>query len=201
MAMKKKILLHACCAPCTAGVCEQLKSEFDVTLFWYNPNIFPKAEHDRRLSELINFCDKENIKIIVGEYDWDEEHNYWLELIKGLEKEPERGKRCQICYQMRLEATAALAAQANDHHDGEFNYFAAELSISPHKNSKTINEIGDKISKKLTTSHPREGGDLLRYYSADFKKDDGAKLASEISSKNNLYRQDYCGCEFSKIKK
>src|SRR3990172_1140640 len=112
--MKKKILLHACCAPCTAGVYQQLKDDFEVRLFWYNPNIFPKAEHDRRLTELLNFCDKLNIKILIGDYDWGEEHAFWLKKIKGLESEPERGKRCEVCYQMRLEATAIVAGQFNN---------------------------------------------------------------------------------------
>lgn len=186
--MKQKILLHACCAPCTAGVYQQLIDDFDITLFWYNPNIFPKVEHDRRLNELLNFCDQENIRIIVGDYDWSEEHGYWLEEIKGLEKEPERGKRCEKCYQMRLEATAVIAAQSNDHHDGEFDLFGAELSISPHKDAKMINEIGDKVGEKFG----------IDFYISDFKKNDGFKKASEISSKYKMYRQNYCGCEFSK---
>ena len=184
----KKILLHACCAPCTVGVYEQLKDNFNVTLFWYNPNIFPKAEHDRRLNELLNLCDEKNIRIIVGDYDWSEEHGYWLQVIKGLEKEPERGERCEVCYKMRLEATAAIAAQANDHHEGEFDFFAAELSISPHKNSEAINEIGKKVAEEFG----------LKYFEADFKKNDGFLKASKISKTLKLYRQDYCGCEFSK---
>ena len=186
--MAKKILLHACCAPCTVGVWGQLKDDFEITLFWYNPNISPKAEHDRRLTELLNFCDSQNIKIIVGDYDWDEEHKYWLDLVKGLEKEPERGKRCEVCYEMRLEATAAIAAQANDHHDGEFDLFGAELSISPHKDAKMINKIGERVGEKFGVD----------YYIADFKKHDGAKLVSEINSKYKMYRQNFCGCEFSK---
>ena len=189
--------MHACCAPCTAGVYEQIKDNFEVTLFWYNPNIFPKAEHDRRLRELLDFCDNEGIKIIVGEYDWSEEHAYWLDLVKDLENEPERGKRCEICYRMRLEATASIAAQANDHHPGEFDYFTAELSISPHKNAEMINEAGLKIGENLATSHPIESGDPLQFYAADFKKNDGYKKGCEISKEHNLYRQGYCGCEFS----
>lgn len=185
--MKKKILLHACCAPCSVGVYNQLKDDFDIRLFWYNPNIFPKTEHDQRLNELLNFCDKEEIKIIVGDYDWHEEHKYWLDLIKGLEKEPERGRRCKKCYQMRLEATAAIAMQANTHHKNEFDLFAAELSISPHKDAKMINEIGERVGKKFG----------IPFYFADFKKNDGFLKASKISKKLNLYRQDYCGCEFS----
>jgi len=189
--MKQKILLHACCAPCTAGVYDQLKDEFDVTLFWYNPNIFPKAEHDRRLNELMNFCDEKNIRIMVGDYDWVGEHAYWLEMTKGLEDEPERGKRCNVCYKMRLEAVAAVAAQANDHHEGEFDFFGAELSISPHKNSEMINKIGLTIAEEFG----------IDYFVADFKKNNGFKKASEISEELKLYRQDYCGCEFNQTKK
>ncbi|MEI8061492.1 MAG: epoxyqueuosine reductase QueH [Candidatus Berkelbacteria bacterium] len=204
----KKILLHACCAPCTAGVYEQLKDNFNVTLFWYNPNIFPKAEHDRRLNELLNFCDEKNIRIMVGDYNWSEEHGYWLQVIKGLEKEPERGKRCEVCYKMRLEATAAVAAQANDHHSHDefsakggpaygWDFFGAELSISPHKNSEAINEIGKKVATEFDASHSRVGGNPLKYFEADFKKNDGFLKASKISKELKLYRQDYCGCEFS----
>ena len=185
---KKKILLHACCAPCTVGVYEQLKNNFNITLFWYNPNIYPKAEHDRRLTELLNFCVELNIRILVGDYSWEEEHDYWLSQIKGLEDEPERGARCQKCYKIRLEATAAIAASSNDHHEGTFDYFGVELSVSPHKEAKTINEVGDRVAKKFG----------LEFYSTDFKKNEGAKKASEISKKYKLYRQDYCGCEFSK---
>lgn len=184
---KKKILLHTCCAPCTAGVYEQLKNDFDVNLFWYNPNIYPKVEHDRRLNELLNFCDKLNIRILVGDYSWEYEHNFWLKKIKGLENEPERGKRCEACYKIRLEATAAVAASTNDHHEDTFNIIGTELSISPHKNTKKINEIGELVGKK----------NGLEFYSADFKKNDGYKKGCEISREYKLYRQDYCGCEFS----
>ncbi|PIU24108.1 recombinase [Candidatus Berkelbacteria bacterium CG08_land_8_20_14_0_20_39_8] len=185
--MKQKILLHACCAPCTAGVYYQLIDEFDVTLFWYNPNIFPKVEHDRRLNELLNFCDSQNIRAFIGDYDWSEEHAFWLESVKGLEKEPEKGKRCGICYKVRLEATAAIAAQANDHHPKTFDYFGAELSISPHKDAEVINRIGKKIAE--------DSG--IKYYLADFKKNDGYKKGCQISKELKLYRQNYCGCEFS----
>lgn len=195
--MKQKILLHACCAPCTVGVWGQLKDDFEITLFWYNPNISPKAEHDRRLTELLNFCDSQNIKIIVGDYDWDEEHKYWLSLIVGLENEPERGKRCEVCYKMRLEATAAIAAQSNDHHDGEFDLFGAELSISPHKDVKMINEVGERVGRKIDASRSRERGNLLRYYIADFKKREGGKKSAKISREYKMYRQNFCGCEFS----
>lgn len=183
---KKKILLHACCAPCTAGVYEQIKTDYDVILFWYNPNIFPKAEHDRRLNELLNYCDKENIKIIYGDYSWKDEHNFWLEEIKGLENEPEKGKRCEICYKIRLEATAATASQINDHHK-KYDLFGAELSISPHKNSAMINQIGKELSIKYG----------IDFFEANFKKNDGFLKASKKSKELNLYRQTYCGCEFS----
>lgn len=197
--MKKKILLHACCAPCAAGVYTQLKADFEITLFWYNPNIFPKAEHDRRLNELLNFCDRENIRIMFGDYDWVEEHGFWIQVVKGLEDEPECGKRCEKCFETRLEATAAVAAQANDHHDhNEFsakggpaygwNLFGTTLSISPHKEAKMINEIGERVGKKFEVD----------FYISNFKKQDGSKKAAEISLKNKMYRQHYCGCEFSK---
>lgn len=185
---KQQILIHACCAPCTAGVYDQLKNDFDITLFWYNPNIWPKAEHDRRLTELLNFCDKLEIKIIIGDYFWDEEHAFWLKKIKGLEKELERGKRCEICYQIRLEATAAVAGQINNHHPKSLKYFGAELSVSPHKEAEMINKIGKRVEKKY----------VLKYVVADFKKNNGYKKSCEISKRHSLYRQSYCGCEFSK---
>ena len=198
--MKKRILLHACCAVCTAGVYEQLKNDFEINLFCYNPNIAPKTEHDRRLNELLNYCDKIGVEVIIGDYSWQEEHDFWLRLIKGKEAEPEKGlpaefgykwqagKRCQICYKMRLEAPAAVATEINKHHKNEFDYFAAELSISPHKDAEKMNQIGQKLAKKYG----------IKYLDSDFKKNDGFKIASEISKKENLYRQNYCGCEFSK---
>lgn len=184
---KKKILLHACCAPCTAGVYEQLKKNFNITLFWYNPNIYPRSEHDRRLTELLNFCDEKNIRIIIGDYLWEDEHNFWLKKIKGLENEPERGKRCEICYKVRLDATATIAKSANDHHENTFDLIGAELSISPHKEATMINTIGEKVAKKYD----------LKFLSVDFKKSDGYKKSCELSKEYNLYRQKYCGCEFS----
>ena len=186
--MKQKILLHACCAPCTAGVHDQLKNDYDVTFFWYNPNIFPKAEHDRRLNELLNFCDKLGIKILFADYSWEDKHNYWLKKIKGLEDEPERGQRCEKCFQIRLEATAIIAAQTNKHHTNSYDFFSAELSISPHKKAEMINRIGKRVGEKFG----------LPFYPADFKKQDGFQKANKISKKYNLYRQSYCGCEFSR---
>ncbi len=198
---KKQILLHACCAVCTAGVYYQLKDNFNLTFFWYNPNIFPKAEHDRRLTELLNFCDKLNIKIIVGDYDWEEEHRYWRKIIKGLEKEPERGKRCKICYQMRLEATAIVAAQSNNHHAGGFDCFGAELSISPHKDAELINKIGSEVEQKVHSTRQslaQNAGQRIKYLPSNFKKNGGFQKSSEISKKHKLYRQNYCGCEYSR---
>ena len=187
MNKKVKILLHACCAPCTAGVFDQLKNNYDITLFWYNPNICPKSEHDRRLNELLNFCDSKNIRIIVGDYLWEDEHNFWLKKIKGLENEPERGKRCKICYKIRLEATATIAKNANDHHENTFDLIGAELSISPHKEATMVNAIGEKVAKKYD----------LKFLSSNFKKNDGYKKSCDLSKKYKLYRQNYCGCEFS----
>ncbi len=195
--MKQKILLHACCAVCAAGVLDQLKNDdLAVTLFWYNPNIFPKVEHDRRLNELLNFCDSQNVKILVGDYDWSEEHAYWLSLVDGLENEPERGKRCEVCYRMRLEAVATVAAQINDHHKNEYSFFGTTLSVSTHKDAELINKIG----KKIDASYSHTKGNSLKYFIADFKKFEGAKKAAKISKELNLYRQNYCGCEFSNIK-
>ncbi|MCX6812798.1 MAG: epoxyqueuosine reductase QueH [Candidatus Berkelbacteria bacterium] len=184
----KKILLHSCCAPCTAGVIEQLKDDFEPTLFWYNPNIFPQSEHDRRLNELLNFADDLGIKVLYGDYDYQSEHKFWLKKIAGFEDEPERGRRCEICYRLRLEATAEMAAAINKYHPDSFDLFGAELSISPHKDSEMINIIGEKIGKKYH----------LNFLSANFKQNDGFKKSLEVSKSHNLYRQNYCGCEFSR---
>lgn len=182
--MNKTILLQACCAPCTSGVWQKLKNDYDIILFWYNPNIAPKEEHDRRRDELIRFANKIGVKILVGSYDYEHEHKYWLNLVSGLENEPERGRRCEICYKMRLEATAFL----ND--ERKFDFFGTELSISPHKDAEKINQIGLELEKEHQT----------KYFVADFKKADGFKNSLILSKEHSLYRQSYCGCEYSKIK-
>jgi predicted adenine nucleotide alpha hydrolase (AANH) superfamily ATPase len=237
------------------SVYEQLSKKYEVVVFWYNPNIYPKAEHDKRYDELIRYCKEMGIEVIQGNYDYDEEHQYYLDEVKGLEKEPEKGERCQKCYEMRLSATAWTAHELNSqykHHIQEsdrllaplemtegvrFDFFASELSVSPHKDAEALNKIGKKIEKDINacSCHPeldsepvlnsiqessepldsRLRGDdekvygndgetagddkckELKYLENDFKKAGGFKRSTELSKEHNLYRQNYCGCEFS----
>lgn len=176
------LLLHGCCAPCSSACLEYLNKYFDITLFYYNPNISPKSEFDKRLHEaqrLISEMPFENdVKIIEGEYDY----NVFLSIAKGLENVPEGGERCFKCYALRLEETAKQAKKLG------FDYFCTTLSISPLKNSQKINEIGFEIEKKYG----------IKWLPSDFKKKEGYKRSIELSKEYNLYRQNFCGCVFSK---
>lgn len=178
---KPKLLLHICCISCGAYVCETLVEDYDVVLFFYNPNIYPKEEYIKRLSTVNETAKKLNLKIIIGNYD----HELWLDKIKGLEEEPEKGARCSICYLDRINMTAKFAKENN------FDIFATTLTISPHKDSNKILNIGNNLSKNL----------CINFLEKDFKKKDGFKKSVELSCKLNLYRQNYCGCEFSKMTK
>jgi predicted adenine nucleotide alpha hydrolase (AANH) superfamily ATPase len=179
--IKKELLLHSCCAPCLAGVFPQIDEQFELTVFWYNPNIWPNKEHQKRYDEFIRFCRILNIKTITENYDYQIENQKWQKSIAGLELEPEGGERCEICYRIRFEKTATKAIELN------FNLFASELSISPHKNSKLLNLIGFDLSKKYS----------IEYYENNFKKNNGFLKSVENSKKYNLYRQNYCGCRYS----
>ena len=178
---KKRILLHSCCAPCSSHVITFLTKYFDITILYYNPNISPKSEYDKRKEEqirLIKEIDKiNNIDIIDCDYDNDK----YESLIKGYEECPERGERCTICFNLRLEKTAKMAKELN------YDYFCSTLTVSPYKNSKLINEIGESLSKKYN----------IKWLYSDFKKDNGYKKSIDLSHKYNLYRQNYCGCKYS----
>ena len=181
---KKTLLLHACCAPCSSAVLERIAEYFDITILYYNPNITEKEEYEKRLQELEKFVNEinlDNIKVMPGRYQPEE----FFEMSKGLEQEKERGKRCYQCYRLRLEETAKIAEQQN------FDFFTTTLSISPYKNSKWLNEIGVDLDKKYQST----------YLYADFKKKNGYKRSIELSKQYNLYRQDYCGCIYSKKEK
>ena len=181
---KKTLLLHACCAPCSSAVLERIAEYFDITILYYNPNITEKEEYEKRLQELEKFVNEinlDNIKVMPGRYEPEE----FFEMSKGLEQEKERGKRCYQCYRLRLEETAKIAEQQN------FDFFTTTLSISPYKNSKWLNEIGADLDKKYKST----------YLYADFKKKNGYKRSIELSKQYNLYRQDYCGCIYSKKEK
>ncbi len=180
-ANKNKLLLHACCAPCSSAVLERIAKYFDITILYYNPNITDEKEYQKRLDELQRFLENlkaENIKVLPGKYHPE----VFLQMTKGLEQEPERGKRCYQCYKLRLEETAKVAEELG------FDYFTTTLSISPYKNSNWLNEIGEELNKVY---HPI-------YLYADFKKKNGYKRSIELSKEYQLYRQDYCGCIFSK---
>ncbi len=178
----KKLLLHSCCAPCSSYVLEYLSKYFKITVFYYNPNISIKEEFEKRLKEqvrLINEMDTVNkIDIIEGKYENDK----YEETIKGLENEKEGGNRCFKCYRLRMEETAKLAKKLN------YDYFTTTLSISPYKNAAKLNEIGEDLEKEYN----------IKYLYADFKKKNGYKRSIELSKIYKLYRQNYCGCIYSK---
>ncbi|MCD8328812.1 MAG: epoxyqueuosine reductase QueH [Ruminococcus sp.] len=179
---KPTLFLHACCAPCSSYVLEYLSSHFDITLFFYNPNIFPADEYNKRLNELKRLVKEMglDIKIIEGEYNSDE----FFEIAKGLENLPEGGERCKKCYRLRLQKTAQLANSLG------YDYFCTTLSISPYKNAEWINEIGNALAGELEVD----------FLPSDFKKKNGYKRSIELSREYNLYRQNFCGCVFSKAK-
>ena len=177
-----KLLLHACCAPCSSAVLERLGNYFEVHIFYYNPNITDKDEYDKRVEELKKLISLINPKYKVSLIEGNYEPEKYFEMAKGLELEPERGKRCYKCYELRLEETARIAEKLG------FNYFCTTLTLSPHKNSNWINEIGESLNNKYNT----------HYLYSDFKKKNGYKRSIELSKQYNLYRQDYCGCIYSK---
>lgn len=177
---KPSLLLHACCAPCSSYVLEYLHSHFDITLFFYNPNIYPKDEYQKRLDELKRLVREMELDIKIIEEDYDP--NEFFEISKGLENIPEGGERCKKCYRLRLQKTASAAKT------GKYDFFCTTLSISPHKNAEWINEIGNELAMTLGTT----------FLPSDFKKKNGYKHSIELSKQYDLYRQNFCGCIFSK---
>lgn len=170
-----KILLHICCSVCASCCVERLRQQgHQVYGYFYNPNIQPQEEYLVRLKETKNLARIQNFPLIVGDYDVDN----WFARIKGLEGEPEKGKRCKVCFAMRLKTAAKIAK------DRSFDAFSTTLTISPHKDSQVINEIGQNVG---------EGLFLIR----DFKKQNGFKRAQQLASQFHLYRQNYCGCIYS----
>ena len=175
---KKTLLLHSCCGPCSSSVIERLKEYFDITVLYYNPNIEPVEEYIKRKNEQLRLLKELDVKFLDIDYLNEEYHN----TIKGYENEPENGARCPLCYKLRMEKTAKLAK------DNNFDYFCTTLTVSPHKPSKIINEIGLDLEKEYH----------IPYLLSDFKKEDGYKRSIELSKEYDLYRQDYCGCLYSK---
>lgn len=176
-----KLLIHSCCAPCSSYVLEYLSEYFAITVYYYNPNIYPEGEFNRRAkeqAELIRSMPLKNPVIFIeGRY----EPQRYYDLIKGHERDSEGGDRCSICYRMRLEEAARTAQQ------GGYEFFTTTLTISPHKDANKLNEIGQEMASKYG----------LLFLPSDFKKRNGFKRSIELSNEYGLYRQDYCGCVFS----
>ncbi len=175
---RPRLLLHSCCGPCSTAVLEQLADVFDLTVLYYNPNIYPKAEYERRRDELFRLLEQLG-QVSYVELPYREEEYY--QQVKGLEELEERSKRCYKCYFFRMEQAASYAKEH------QFDYFTTTLSISPYKNSAWINEIGKELEQKYGVS----------YLFSDFKKKGGYQRSLELSKQYQLYRQDYCGCVFS----
>ena len=184
---KKTMLLHACCGPCSSAVLERLYPDFDLTVFYYNPNIMDEAEYRYREEELKRFLSRwqpedgsgpNGIAFEAGRYDPQE----YYTCIEGLEQEPEGGARCRACFLLRLEETARLAKERG------FDCFDTTLTVSPYKNYETIAEIGRSLAEQYGVA----------YAAGNYKKQDGYRRSVELSREYGLYRQDYCGCEFSK---
>ena len=179
---KKTLLLHACCAPCSSYVLEYLSKYFDITLFFYNPNIYPEEEFRFREDELRRLIGEmplpRGVNIISGRYEPTE----FFDIARGYEELPEGDERCHRCYALRLEESARAAKE------GGFDYFCTTLSISPYKNAEWLNTIGKEMSEKYGVG----------YLFSDFKKKNGYKRSCQLSEQYSLYRQDYCGCVFSK---
>lgn len=175
------LLLHSCCGPCSSYVLEVLSKYFKVTVLYYNPNIEPLSEYQKRLSEQLRLIKEADFKNPVSFMDCEWEEEKFLAAAKGLEKEKEGGARCQKCFELRIEKTASLAKENG------FDFFTTTLSVSPHKNAALLNKIGNELSLKYN----------IAYLFADFKKKEGYKRSIELSKKYELYRQNYCGCLFS----
>ena len=179
----RKLLLHSCCAPCTSGVLPHI-DDYDITLLFYNPNIDTIEEYNKRASALVEYVDKYNkeynkdIKYIIVPYN----HEEFIEKIVSLENEKEGGARCYKCIDIRLQYTAKYAS------DNGYDIFSSTLSVSPHKNNVMINEIGDRLSKDY----------MVDYLHSNWKKNNGFLNSLNNSKKYNIYRQNYCGCEFAK---
>jgi len=174
---KPRLLLHACCAPCSSSVVERLQQGYDLTMFYDNPNIHPEKEYQIRCDEMVRWCKEIDLPLIVNDYDPQQ----WHQFVKGFEHEPERGERCTLCYRLRLSHTAKRAKQ-----DG-YDLFTTVLSISPHKDAERINRLGDELAAEVGS----------KFYQANFKKQGGFQRSLEISKEQGFYRQNYCGCQYS----
>lgn len=177
-----RLLLHSCCAPCSSYVLKYLAEYFSITVLYYNPNISPGEEYTKRVEEQRRLIEEMPVKNSITLIACDYEPQVFYDAVRGLEKEPEGGARCFVCYELRMREAAMYAAEYG------FDYFTTTLSISPLKNAEKINEIGEKLSAEYGVKH----------LPSDFKKREGYKQSVELSAQYNLYRQNYCGCIFSK---
>jgi predicted adenine nucleotide alpha hydrolase (AANH) superfamily ATPase len=175
---RKSVLLHTCCGPCSSACIERLREYLDVTVYFYNPNVEPMEEYLRRKETQIKLLEELDIPYIDADYDND----YYRSSVKGLESEKEGGARCPVCFKIRLKRTAEVAKEKG------FDYFCTSLTVSPHKNSDIINKIGHAIGESIG----------IKFLYSDFKKREGYKRSIELSKEYDLYRQDYCGCLYSK---
>lgn len=178
----KKLFLHSCCAPCSSYVLEYLSKYFQITIFYYNPNISPKEEYQNRVEEQKRLIRELKTLYPVSFLEGQYQPGDFYEMAKGMEELPEGGQRCYACYEMRMREAARKAAEQGA------DYFTTTLSISPYKNARWINEIGEKLEKEFG----------VRHLPSDFKKKNGYRRSIELSKEYHLYRQDYCGCIFSK---
>lgn len=180
----QKLFLHSCCAPCSSYVLEYLAQYFEITVFFYNPNISPESEYQYRVNEIQRLIreSKDNYKYPITFVEGDYQPEVFYQMAKGMEELPERGERCYHCYEQRMREAAIKAVEAGA------DYFTTTLSISPMKNAQWINEIGESLSQEFHIKH----------LPSDFKKRNGYKRSIELSKEYDLYRQDYCGCVYSK---
>lgn len=176
--MANKLLLHACCAPCAIYPLRELAKDYDLTIFFYDPNIHPRKEYIQRRDELKKFAQDIDVPFEEGEYDTDN----WFDKTKGLEQEPERGRRCDVCFDIRLGKAAAKAKVEG------YDFWATVLTISPHKDAEKINNIGQRLADQFE----------VPFLVNNWKKNEGFKISTQLSKEQNFYRQDYCGCIHSK---
>ncbi len=173
------LLLHSCCAPCSTACLERLKDRFRITVLYYNPNVDERVEYEKRKAEQIRLLQETGWATFL---DCDYDQAAFEKIAKGLEEEPERGKRCYACYALRLYKTAETAKEKG------YEYFATTLTLSPHKNAEWLNELGEKAGGRYE----------VKYLFSDFKKQGGYYRSIDLSKAYGLYRQDFCGCRFSK---
>lgn len=176
---RPRLLLHSCCGPCSSAVLERLAPHFALTVFFSNPNIFPGEEYRHRLAEQMRLLDALPFEVALREDVYD--HAAFLSAVRGLEREPEGGARCEPCFRLRMERTARAAR------DGGFDFFTTTLSVSPHKDAQLLGVIGQELGAQYGVA----------YLPSDFKKKEGYKRSVALAKEYALYRQDYCGCEFS----